>query len=100
MGRDVPVVVGTVGVVAEGGKGPQSSASTAGTGDEADIWMRARRVKARPRRRARSEGMLRSVAFEVVWREITSVIEFLTVIDEKLRERRWMELLKGILRRN
>ena len=77
--RYVPPERGRVGVedVATGleGGGMQTAASTAGTGVAAESWMRARKVKARPRITARNEGILKDTVFWMVKGETISVLE-------------------------
>lgn len=84
---------GRVGVeeVATGLEGRvQSAAATAGTGVAAENWMRARKAKARPRMKARNEGILKDAVFWMVKGEAISVLE--------LRSNREMEgdLIEGI----
>jgi hypothetical protein len=43
--------------------GGQSAAATAGTGVAVESWRKARRMKARPRMKARNEGIVKGVAF-------------------------------------
>ena len=48
------------------GREVQSAAATAGTGVAAESWRRARRVKARPRMKARNEGIVKDTVFWMV----------------------------------
>ena len=69
MERYVPPERGRAGVVVVAtleGSVVQPAAATAGTGVAAENWMRASKVKARPRTKARNEGILTGVLFEVV----------------------------------
>jgi hypothetical protein len=63
--------------------GRQSADATTGTGVAAESCMRARKVKARPRTKARNEGILTDVSFELVWKLSAIDYEFdLICIDE------------------
>jgi hypothetical protein len=76
--RYVPPESGRTGVedVVTGLEGRvQSAAATAGTGVAAESWMRARKVKARPRMKARNEGILKDAVFWMMMGEAISVIE-------------------------